>query len=276
MIRKLILVGMVGMMMACCCGLPVLSRSAQDTADHFTGFQIVRGEGNVVAEDRLLPDFSRLDFLGEGDVYIEVGEQTAVRVEAQENLLPYLETGVEGETLRIGIRKGVELHSTKPIQFYVTVKALDFIRLSGSGNIFVKSLSASRFDANLIGSGNIRMEVLDTGRLELNLGGSGEIELDELSADEVNTDIIGSGDVRIHGGMVDAQEIRISGSGNYNTEEVSCRAANVSIPGSGSVTLRARDQLSISIFGSGDVGYYGSPVVDQTVIVSGSIRQLGK
>ena len=276
MVRKLILVGMVGWIMACCCSLPVLSWNTGEVVDGFAGWQTVRGKGPVVSEERSLPDFSELDLLGEGDVYIEVGEQTAVRVEAQENLLPYLETEVEGNTLRIRTRKGANLYSTEPIRFYVTVRALNSIQLSGSGDIFVKTLSADQLNVNLIGSGNVRMDDLDSDRLKLRLGGSGKIELDELNANEIDTDIFGSGNVRISGGSVDTQEVQITGSGNYNSEDLSSRTADVKIPGSGSVTLRVSDQLSISIFGSGDVRYYGSPSVDQTIVGSGSILQLGK
>ena len=276
MLRKLVLIGMVGVMMACCCSLPVLSRGAQETVEGFGIWQNVRGTGPVIVEERPLPDFSKLDFLGEGNVNIQVGEQPGVRVEAQENLLAYLETRVEGDTLRISTRNGVNLYSTEQIRFYVTVDELDFIRLSGSGNIYTEALSADWFEASLIGSGDIRMDALDAERLVLRLGGSGNIELDEVNAGEINADIIGSGNIRVQGGAADTQEIQITGSGNYDAGDLPGRIADVKIPGSGSVTLRVSDQLSITIYGSGDVRYYGSPIVEQTVVGSGSVRQLGK
>ena len=221
MLRKLVLLGMVGMMMACCCSLPVLSRGAQETVEGFGIWQNVRGKGPVVVEERALPDFSKLDFLGEGNVNIQVGEQPGVRVEAQENLLGYLETRVEGDTLRISTRNDANLYATEPIRFYVTVDELDFIRLSGSGNIYTEALSVDRLEASLIGSGDIRVAALDAEQLILHLVGSGEFELDDVNVGEINADISGSGNMRIHRGAVDTQEIQIAGSGNYDARDLS-------------------------------------------------------
>ena len=144
MLRKLVLVGMVGVMMACCCSLHRYYRGVhrRQWRDSGSGTN-VRGKGPVVEEERTLPNFSKLDFLGEGDVTIQVGEQTGVRVEAQENLLRYLET--PGGRRYFAYQHPEKVRTcihTKPIQFYVTVDELDFIRMSGSGNIYTEAMSS--------------------------------------------------------------------------------------------------------------------------------------
>jgi hypothetical protein len=41
------------------------------------------------------------------------------------------------------------------------------------------------------------------------------------------------------------------------------------------VTIWAREQLSVSVVGSGDVRFYGDPEVKRTVMGSGTVRRLG-
>lgn len=92
--------------------------------------------------------------------------------------------------------------------------------------------------AILRGSGELRLESVEQQDLELRLDGAGTIE----AAGTVD---------RLHG--------TIGGSGELRLKGISALAADVAIAGSGTVEITARESLTATITGSGEVVYYGEP-----------------
>jgi hypothetical protein len=154
------------------------------------GFTRVRGSGNIVEEGREVSGFTGVALAGIGELTIEVGERESLRIEAEDNLMTYLETEVRNGMLEIGVQDGVNLNSTRPVRFYLTVKELDTIVLSGSGDIKAPDLEAERFSVTI--------------------SGSGDVEMGDLSADTLDVVISGSGNLDIAGGRVGEQDITIS------------------------------------------------------------------
>jgi hypothetical protein len=190
-------------------------------------------------------------------IYIEVGNEEKLVIEAQENLIPYFETTVTGEMLKIKARDGANLNPTAPVNFYLTVKELDTLVLTGSGNIEAPALRADKFSVEL--------------------GGSGDIEVAGVTADALEVQISGSGTLRASGGRVGKQEVTISGSGKYEARGLQSNEADVTISGSGSMTINVRQNLEVNISGSGSVRYVGNPRLDKlTVSGTGTIEQIGE
>jgi hypothetical protein len=219
------------------------------------GWPGVRGSGKVAEEERSVSDFTGVALSGIGNLYIEVGDEEALRIEAEDNLLPYLETEVRGTTLEITTRENVNLLPLRPVNFYLTVKALDTITVSGSGHAEAPGLQAEQFFATVSGSGSVKMAGLE--------------------AEALNATISGSGGLDIAGGEVEMQDITLSGSGKYEAKGMESAEADVRLSGSGSATVRVRDRLDVTISGSGSVRYVGDPIVRETVSGSGGVSQIG-
>ena len=56
------------------------------------GLTGVRGSGSIIEEGREVGDFTGVALAGVGDLTIEVGERESLRIKAEDNLMPYLET----------------------------------------------------------------------------------------------------------------------------------------------------------------------------------------
>ena len=239
---------------------------------------VVRGSGAVVSETREVSGFTKVLLAGSGEVILTQGDEESLQVEAEDNLLAYLNSEVHNGTLVLGAQAGfrmISLWPTKPIKYYVTVKDIEAITLAGSGDIFTEKVETSRLDVNLYGSGNIRLDELVAQDVEVSLTGSGSIQVGALTADEVTTTISGSGACVLEGGAAQ-QKLRITGSGDYQAKELESRAAEVTVSGSGSSTVWVTESLQVQITGSGDVSYYGSPQVNERVTGSGSVSGQGK
>jgi hypothetical protein len=219
------------------------------------GCASVRGSGNVVEEERPVSGFSSVHLAGLGTVTIELGDQEALRVEAEDNLLEYFETEVRDGTLWIEQQDNKNLRPREPVNFFVTAKTLDSVALSGSGEIKVQPVSTERFSVDVSGSGDVAVESLAADSLEVTISGSGAAD---IAAGEVNN-----------------QDVTISGSGEYDARDMASAKATVSVNGSGTATVWARDDLQVDISGSGDVRYVGSPTLDENVSGSGDIERIG-
>ena len=218
------------------------------------GWPGVRGSGKVVEEERSVSGFTGVALSGIGNLYIEVGDEEALRIEAEDNLLPYFETEVRGTTLEIRTRENVNLLPLRPVNFYLTVEALDTITVSGSGHAEAPGLQAEQFFATVSGSGSVKMAGLE--------------------AEALTATISGSGGLDIAGGEVEMQDITLSGSGKYEAKGMESAEADVRLSGSGSATVRVRDRLDVTISGSGSVRYIGDPTVRETVSGSGVVSQI--
>lgn len=256
-------------------------------------WQGVRGSGNSAEKEYRVSNFDGVDLATMCDLFIEVGEEEALRIEAEDNLLPYFEVEVRDATLEIRTQSGVNLRPTRDCNCYLTVVALERIALSGSGNITAPDLEADDFSVTingsgdtkladlradevtlrLRGSGSIAADDIDATTIALTISGSGDFDADALEADTLDVRIPGSGTVDIAMGEVECQSLSIAGSGDYRTKGVASEAADVSILGSGTATIQVARQLVVRIAGSGDVRYVGNPEIDSSVLGSGTLTR---
>lgn len=217
---------------------------------------VARGSGKVVSEEREIGNVTEVDLQGVGNVHIELGERTGLRIEAEDNLLRYIETEVDEGRLEIKHRRGTRLLNTMPIDYFITVRTLDAVSVSGAGNIDVSQVRTERFQVRLGGAGNVQIQDLEAGTLDVTISGAGGLVIED--------------------GQVDDQEVVISGAGDYNARGMNSRECTVRLSGMGSATVQASEHLDVTISGAGSVQYLGDAEVEQQVTGVGRVRQIGE
>ena len=220
------------------------------------GGRTIRGSGDVVEETRAVSGVSGVELATLGTLHIEVGDTETLRIQAEDNLMEYLETEVRSGSLRIGTLEDFNLRPTEPVNYYLTVVGLDEIGISSSGDIQAPDLDAERFSITISSSGNLEMGTLNASTLEV--------------------DISSSGNVDIAGGQVETQDISNLSSGNYRAEDLESAEADVRLNSSGSATIWVSDHLRANLNSSGDVRYRGNPSVDATTNSSGDVVHIGE
>jgi len=98
-------------------------------------FRAVRGSGEVVEESRTVSGVTGVELATIGNLTIEVGDTESLRIEAEDNLMEYIETEVLNGNLRINTRNNINLRNTRPVNYYLTVTSLEAIKISSSGDI---------------------------------------------------------------------------------------------------------------------------------------------
>ncbi len=213
------------------------------------------GSGVIVQEARPVSSFSRIDFGGIGNLYVELGDTESLTIEAEDNLLQYLETDVIGDRLEIHITPNKNIQPKEQINYYLTVVSLDSVELSGLGDIQLPTLEATDFTLEISGAGNISIASLEAKSLDVTLSGLGSL--------------------RIDGGTVSDQRVEISGSGSYDARDLENQQAAITVSGLGSAVVQVSDSLEADISGSGNVNYYGSPTVTSQISGLGSLNRRG-
>ena len=234
----------------------------------------VRGSGDVVEEEREVSGVTAVRVANQGDLFIELGEDEKLVIKAEDNLIDKIESDMRGGELILSTRKGVNIRNTEPIRYYLTVRELDEISVSSSGDVDAPEFNAGRFSINISSSGDVNVDGLNVDRLKVKITSSGDVTVGELSADTLDVNISSSGNLTILDGEVEEQEINISSSGDYDGRNLDSQYADVRLSSSGNATLRVSDDLDGSISSSGDLYYIGNPSVDVRQSSSGDVIKL--
>jgi len=155
----------------------------------------IRGNGNVKTNTRSLGSFKSVSSHGSFNVYVSTGDQS-VKIEAEENLLPYIETYIDGTTLHVGTKDNYWLRPGREVKIFVSLPQFESIRSYGSGDIIGQSkiTNSSKLELTVNGSANIKMDV-DAPEIDAETNGSGNIDL-RGTTKTWDGEIHGSGDIK--------------------------------------------------------------------------------
>ena len=201
------------------------------------GQETIRGSGSISEEIHTFTGLTGVQLATIGELDIRLGDREELRISADDNLLQYFEAVQDGETLRIGTRRGVRLRPSRPVRYTLTVRELEFIGLSSSGDATAPALTADRFEIRLSSSGDLSVDGIEASSLDVRIGSSGDLSMDDLRARSLTVRIGSSGDVRIGEGVVDSQDVRISSSGDYDGESVRSAKVTVRLNSSGNAPV---------------------------------------
>jgi Putative auto-transporter adhesin, head GIN domain len=216
--------------------------------------RVVTPSDVVVTEERQVSGFDALSFEGLGQVTITQGDSESLSITGPENVLPLIETAVEGSTLRVWMTGRVRLESDVRLVFTLTVRDLTALTNSGAGEFLIGPLETPELSVTNSGAGSVAIEQISTQRLTVTNSGAGETTVAGTAADLM---------------------VSNNGLGGFAGAELRSQRATVDISGMGGATVWASERLAVTISGAGQVEYYGSPQVSQNISGAGSVRGLG-
>jgi hypothetical protein len=212
----------------------------------------VIGNGQAASESRPIGAFEAIGLSGSIGLQLRQGSPTALVVHADANLLPLLETVVEGDQLKVRFKRGTSLRTNSRAWVEVTAPQVHAIANAGSGDITIDAMKVPRLALSLHGSGGVQAKALQSDELSLGLAGSSAVKL---------------------AGQVARVSINVSGSGAIEAAELRADDVKISIAGSGDASVNAVRNLTVSIAGSGNVTYSGEPTLQRAIAGSGTVRK---
>jgi Putative auto-transporter adhesin, head GIN domain len=210
------------------------------------------GSGNIVTETRKTGSFNAISVSGSFDVEVKMGDAISVVVEADDNIIKYIETRVSGNTLKI---RTEDLHNYSDVHMkvYVTVPSLTAISASASAEVTGENI------------------LTNSEKLVFKASSSASIKA-EVNAPEVVTDANSSATITLSG-KTKNHKTEASSSADINTFDLLSENTTANVSSSASIEVYASVNLNAHASSSGSVEYKGAAAVTKSESSSGSVEK---
>lgn len=225
------------------CLLPVLLTSC-------FGIRVI-GSGKVISEERQVSGINSISIGSSMNLFIEQTGSESVRIEADDNVIPYVTTQKTGGELAIRL-KSVSFGSIHPINCYVTVKDLSKIKVSSSATVKCDDLKTENFSIEMASSSKGALIVHVT-KLDLNIGSSADITLS---------------------GEAVSQDIKLGSSGKLEAYNLVSKDCKIVAQSSGYANINVSEKLDARVSSSAQVNYKGDPEINSKISSSGSLNKV--
>jgi Putative auto-transporter adhesin, head GIN domain len=214
--------------------------------------ETIYGAGVVTFDIRDLPNFSKLVVNGSVQVYFGDIDEELVKVQAEQNLISYIYTKVENDTLHIDLNKDIK--PTKQIMVYLAVKELT--EITTTGTVLVSNEAPLKVD-----------------HLTINASGISQVTLPQLFCDNLTIDIDGSSTVYLKGSSKN-QHVTMKGATVYKALGLITDETTISITGAGKAWVSAKDKLNLTLSGAAHLSYQGEPDIQKSISGVGRLEKL--
>ncbi len=202
------------------------------------GSNEVKANGKLTTEVREISAFNQIMLEGVFNIYLLQKEKESIRIEADENVLPFILCEVENSVLTIKLKDDSKITKMKKINVYITLADINKVETKGVGLL------------NCIGKLNLKT-------LELNLKGVGASKLNlDCETLIVHSELLGS--LHLSGSAINVN-IKHKGIGAFEAFDLKAEKVDLESDGIGKMEVYASKQLIVDAKGLGSVSYKGNP-----------------
>lgn len=220
---------------------------------HYVIGERIHGNGHITSTQRDVGSFSGLDVSGAIVARVRQEQNHSVKIEAEENLMQFIEVFTDGNTLVIRPKRGYNLRPSKEIIAYVSAPAYRNFGVSGASKII---------GDNTI-SGN--------GELHLDASGASEITLD-VNGGDLTGDLSGASHFNLRG-QVSKVDIGGSGASHVKAFDLVADDAVFAFSGASGANITANKTLKVDASGASHVRYRGNASVNSHTSGAGSVSK---
>ena len=166
----------------------------------------IRGDGEIKTEDRTISDFSKVVVKGGYEIKWSSGKP-ALKLSADENLLPLIKTAVRGHTLQIDSQE--DLAPSKSITIILCSASLSDMQLSGGKSFNASQISGYDLKIESSGGWDISVDGSVT-KLEANLAGASKLNAKSLRTQTAELSLLGASDAHVT--VSDALKVSVMGA----------------------------------------------------------------
>jgi hypothetical protein len=197
-----------------------------------------RGNGVPGSDVRTLTGFDSIAVADSIHATIGSGPWSSLVLTGDENLLPLVETVVEGNGLVVRVRPFLVLEPTLPLKMTLTLPTLVGVAASGAATLSAETAPSDRFNADA----------------------SGDASIDVHGLAATSTTIAASGGATVNlSGRSGTLSVDASGGAHVLTETVSATDATVAASGDAEVEVDVSQSLSASLSGGSQLRVWGQP-----------------
>jgi hypothetical protein len=243
----------------------------------------ITGNGQVVKVEKQVGNYNEISTTHVISVVLTDGKIGNLTIEAESNLIEYLDINTSGNTLRLTVKNGVNLNPKKEFIVYVPVTQ-NLRRISASGAsavIATKDFKFNNFTLKTSGASNARFKGVSATHFTVSISGAGKLLADKISAPNINFELSGAAEVKteisgnnfaldvsggsgaILSGKVDNFSGDFSGGTNADTEKMNAGNVIISASGASNVKVKALRTISLQASGASNIRYTGGAQITE-------------
>ena len=203
-------------------------------------------------EARDVSGFAAIQLQGVGQMQIVQGDQEYLTIDAEEKVLNRIASEVRNGTLVIEPAR--DFRTDQPITYYVGVKTLGNLSVSGSGAAAADALTADELILDVRGTSSITIASLTATALQATLAGNSKISL---------------------AGTVERQDVTLQGTSVYDAGNLDSTDATVTASDTAQAVVHANATLTATASGVAKIVYSGDAAVTPNTSGVASITQAG-
>lgn len=210
------------------------------------------GSGNIISESRPVGNFSGISVGGGFEVEVMIGPVTEVVVEADDNIIKYIETATSGNVLRI-TTEDMHNYSDVHMKVYITTPALISVKASAAAEVVVKDLLVSKE------------------KLSFKASSGGNIQA-EVDGPEIETDVSSGASVNLNG-KTKTYLAEASSGAEIRSRDLLSEITTVKTSSGSSAQVHASVNLIASASSGSSISYHGAANVNKTVSSGASVSK---
>lgn len=239
----------------------------------------IKGSKVVTVENRKIENFEALEVGNNIEVYLEKGEETELKIEADENLHSIISVDLSDSKLKLMTSKNavsykkliVRVTYSSDLKMIVAkdnavVNAIQEIQLE---SITFKSVNDSKLNLN-INSGTFLLQAEDKSKTELNLKAeNATIELSKnaslkalIASTEFKCDLYQKGKANLEGDIINAK-IRLDNNADFIGDKLVIKDCDLISEGYSNASINCENNLNIDASGNSEIKIYG----DQKIVI---------
>lgn len=210
------------------------------------------GSGNIISETRPTGNFNGITVGGGFEVQVKIGPVTSVVVEADDNIMKYIEISTSGTTLKI---RTEDLHNYSDVHMkvYVTTPSLKTIKASASAEVVVQDV------------------ITGSDKLTFNASSGASIKT-EVDVPEVEADASSGASVTLNG-KTKIYSSEASSGAEIRSWDLLSENTKVSVSSGASARVHASVSLNATASSGASVTYHGAANVNKTVSSGATVNK---
>jgi hypothetical protein len=214
------------------------------------GISLLSAAALARTQDLKTAEFSSVHVAAGIHATVEVARDTSVRIDADDEVMPFVDVRVEGSELHVGFKRHSSFQGEHTVK--ATIRTPQLKSVSGSGGSDVRATFSRGNDAEVEASGGSHMRVLGVDAARLHLSGSGGSVL-EVSGSADSLDLQLSGGSQLHGRDLSVKDASVQASGGSQGQLRADGRIRGSLSGGSELHVRGRASSRVSTSGGSEL-----------------------
>ena len=161
---------------------------------NFKNMSGVQGSGNAKSETRNVSGFNEIEANGAISAQITVGDSFNVVIETDDNLLTYVKTEVNGDTLKIYTEGRISPKTKTNVK--ISMPALDKLDINGASSVNVADVKGDSLEIKANGASEVQVTG-ETKNFSAEANGASTVNAENLAAENADVDSNGASTITV-------------------------------------------------------------------------------